>query len=274
MDGGNSSGPFSVTAPGAQRLIELSVVIPAYNETGSIQTTLRIVSEYLRTCGFTWEVVVVDDGSGDDTASLVTEFAAVCSEVRLVRNSRNLGKGATVSRGVLDALGSFIFFMDADLAVPIDELGPALALIARDDHRILIGSRRVAGARIERHQPLLREYLGYGFTELARWLLNPAVVDFTCGFKGFRREEARMLFSLQRCTDWAFDAEIIYLARLLGEPIYQYPVRWSHQKSSRVRFPRDIWRTLVALLLIRLRGRKLVRDRLAHADIEEPADEA
>ena len=83
-----------------------------------------------------------------------------------------------------------------------------------------------------------------------------------------------MLFSLQRCTDWAFDAEIIYLARLLGEPIYQHPVRWSHQESSRVRFPRDIWRTLVALLLIRLRGRKLVRDRLAHADIEEPADEA
>lgn len=255
-------------------MIELSIVIPAYNEAGSIQTTLRVVCEYVRACGCTAEVIVVDDGSRDATARLVAESASAWPFLRLISNARNMGKGASVKRGMLEARGKFVFFMDADLSVPIDELGPAVAVMARDGHRILIGSRRIAGARIERHQPRLRECLGYGFTGLARGLLNPAIVDFTCGFKGFRREEARLLFSLQRCTDWAFDAEILYLARLLGTPVHQHPVRWSHQKNSRVRFPRDIWRTLVALVRIRLRGRRLVRTHLAAIDAVEPVAEA
>lgn len=250
--------------------VELSVVIPAFNEGGSIDATLRTVCEYLDTCAFTSEVIVVDDGSGDDTASVVAAFAAAAPRVRLVRNGRNLGKGATVKRGVLDARGGVVFFMDADLSVPIEELGPALVVMTRDEHGILIGSRRIAGARIERHQPRLREWLGYGFTGLTRALLNPAIVDFTCGFKGFRRDEARALFSRQQCTDWAFDAEILYLARLLGKPVHQHPVRWSHKKNSRVRFPRDIWRTLVSLLRIRLSGRRLLRTEVAEGDTIEP----
>ncbi len=239
-------------------VLELTIVIPAYNEAEGIQQTLQIVTAYLGSQRYESEVIVVDDGSTDDTVGIVAEYVATRSPVRLIRNGRNLGKGASVKRGVLEARGRYVFFMDADLAVPIEELTGAFAAIAGGAEPILIGSRRFRGARIERRQPRLREYLGSGFTLLARLLLWPEILDFTCGFKGFRREDARALFALQQCNDWAFDAEILYLARLTDRRVRQYPVRWMHQRNSRVRFPRDIYRTLVALMRIRWRaGRTL-----------------
>jgi hypothetical protein len=115
--------------------------------------------------------------------------------------------------------------------------------------------------------------LGLVFTFLARGVLSPAILDFTCGFKGFERNDARRLFSLQTCADWAFDAEILYLAKLLGTPVLQYPVRWRHRKSSRVRFPRDIYRSLVALVRIRMRaGRALAQCSTAVAVLSRPQD--
>lgn len=232
----------------------LSIVIPAYNEGGSIDHTLRSVAGHLQTCDFQAELIVVDDGSTDRTAEAVRNFAAVHPWVHLIQQEQNHGKGASVRRGVLAARGEYIFFMDADLSVPITELDAALDVIARGACSVVIGSRRAHGAHIEKRQPLVRQYLGQAFTYLTRALLCPAILDFTCGFKGFRRREAQMLFSSVRCNDWAFDAEILYLARLLHIPVHQHPVRWSHHRDSKVRFPRDIWRTLSALIRIRLRG--------------------
>jgi dolichyl-phosphate beta-glucosyltransferase len=239
----------------------LSIVIPAFNEAEGIEETLRIVIGQLERQPHAFEVLVVDDGSTDATAAIAEACAGACPTLRVIRQPRNLGKGAGVKRGMLEARGLYLFFMDADLAVPIEDLAGAVAALIGGPEPIVIGSRRFHGARIERPQPWVRQTLGSGFTLLARLLISPAIVDFTCGFKGFRRDEARILFALQRCSDWAFDAEILYLARLMDMPVRQYPVRWRHHKNSRVRFPRDIYRTLAALVRIRWRARRSVQYR-------------
>lgn len=245
------SGP-AVAAPQA---IELSVVIPAYNEAATIESTVAAVIRFLEAQPYASELIVVDDGSVDGTAGILAQCAARWPLLRLIHHAVNEGKGGSVRRGVLAAHGKYVFFMDADLSVPVEQLAGAFTRLSEGDEPILIGSRRTAGARIERRQPRLRECLGYGFTWLAQVLISPGIVDFTCGFKGFRREDAHALFSRQQCNDWAFDAEVLYLARLTGRRVHQYPVRWSHQKNSRVRFPRDIYRTLAALVRIRLSTR-------------------
>jgi len=234
-------------------------VIPAYNEAQGIEAALRSVTAYLGAQAFRSELIVVDDGSIDGTDAILERCRSAHPSLRVLGNPSNLGKGGSVKRGMLAARGRYVFFMDADLSVPIDELTGALAAISCGNHGVLIGSRRVRGARIEGPQPVVRILLGLVFTSLARLVLSPAIVDFTCGFKGFRRNDARRLFSMQTCADWAFDAEILYLARLLGTPVVQYPVRWRHHKNSRVRFPRDIFRTLASLVRIRVRsGRALI----------------
>jgi dolichyl-phosphate beta-glucosyltransferase len=241
-------------------VIELSVVIPAYNEAPTIAATVRRVAGYLQAQPYTSELIVVDDGSRDGTGD-AARAAATHPWIRVIASERNQGKGATVRRGMLEARGRHVFFMDADLSVPVPELSGALDALRAGPAPIVIGSRRLPGARIERRQPRMRELLGFGFTWLAARLLSPGILDFTCGFKGFRADVALMLFSEQKCTDWAFDAEILYLARLRGIQVRQYPVTWSHQANSRVRFPRDIWRTLVALVRIRM-----------HTGIAEPSE--
>jgi dolichyl-phosphate beta-glucosyltransferase len=251
------SGP----ADAGSQVIDLSVVIPAYNEAGTIAATVRTVAGYLQLQPYSSELLVVDDGSSDGTGRLLASLAPGSGLIRVITHAHNQGKGAAVRTGMLAARGRQVFFMDADLSVPIDQLAGALAALESGDASIVIGSRRAAGARIERRQPRLREYLGYGFTWLSRLLIWPEIVDFTCGFKGFRRDDAQALFSALVCTDWAFDAEVLYLARRTGRRVQQYPVRWSHQKDSRVRFPRDIYRTLAALLRIRLAPRPATEGR-------------
>jgi dolichyl-phosphate beta-glucosyltransferase len=245
--------------PSTQLPIELSIIIPAYNESLTIEETLRTIGDFLAVQPYDSEIIVVDDGSTDGTAALVSTYSNDHPSVRILHHHSNTGKGASIRTGVLAARGTYLFFMDADLSVPIDELTGALAVLTGGEAAIVIGSRKIKGARIEQRQPLLREYLGHGFTWFTRLLLWRTIVDFTCGFKGFRRDEAIAIFSLQQCDDWAFDAEILYLARLMGISVHQFPVRWSHRNNSRVRFPRDIYQTLAALIRIRWNVGRAVR---------------
>lgn len=253
------------------QLVDLSVVIPAFNEVRIIAETLRTVVAHLATRPLTWEVIVVDDGSRDGTPAIVAGAAAAEPRIVLLENERNQGKGASVRHGILAAQGNYIFFMDADLSVPIEELDDAFDLMVQGGLAVLIGSRRMKGARIEKRQPRLREFMGDTFTYLTRALLCPRIHDFTCGFKGFRRSEGRRLFSLQRCNDWAFDAEVLYLARLLEMPVHQRSVRWRHGADSKVRFPRDVVRTLSGLIRIRLRVPGQVRREVRQDEPVTPA---
>jgi len=209
----------------------LSVVVPAFDEAAVLERNLGILREHLATLGENFEILCVDDGSRDATPDIL---ARAEPPIRGLRLASNRGKGAAVRAGALEARGDRVVFLDADLSTDLRDLRLLLeALDAGAD--VALGSRRVGGAAIERRQPALREFSGRVFSRLARVLIAPEVLDFTCGFKGFRREACQAIFSRARVERWAFDAELIAIARARRLTIVQVPVRWKHSGSSKVR---------------------------------------
>lgn len=230
--------------------LEVSVVIPAYNEEAVIRSTVEDVDRYFSERRVTHEIVVVDDGSTDRTVELVRDAARRIPGVRLLA-SRHAGKGQAVKQGMLGAAGSQILFMDADSSTRIQEWGKFSPWI-RDGYEVVIGSRKMPGAMVTRHQPPLREAMGKVFTWLTNTLLAARVTDITCGFKCFRADAARDLFALQRMDGWGFDAEILFLARRSGYRIKEVPVVWADDASTKVRLVSDAMRSLKELMQIRL----------------------
>jgi dolichyl-phosphate beta-glucosyltransferase len=235
----------------------LSVVIPAFNESGRIAAPLTAVRDYLCAQPYSSEVVVVDDGSSDATFDLVCETARGWPlPVRAFRYQPNAGKGYAIKFGIAHARGQHVLFTDADLSTPIEETASLLAALAAGAD-VAIGSRKMPGATIVVHQPWLRERLGKVFTWLARQLIAD-VSDVTCGFKAFRGAAARDIFSRVRVYDWSFDAEVLLLATRLGYRLSEVPVRWADCAGTKVRLGRDVLRSLEGLARIRLnaaRGR-------------------
>jgi dolichyl-phosphate beta-glucosyltransferase len=229
---------------------DLSIVIPAYNEAGRIAGPLRILAGYLPARHPSTEIVVVDDGSTDDTAGTVTAIGAELSlPVRVVKSPANRGKGHAVRTGMLAARGTLILMTDADLSTPIDELEKLLAAV-HGGADVAIGSRKMAGAVIEEHQPALREAMGRVFTWLTQRLIIQ-VSDVTCGFKLFRRDAARAVFSRATLDDWSFDAEALFLVRRLGYTLVEVPVRWRDAAGTKVNRGRDAVRSALGLVRIR-----------------------
>jgi dolichyl-phosphate beta-glucosyltransferase len=212
---------------------DLSIIIPAYNEERRIVPTLARISTWLEEEDIHGEIVVVDDGSVDDTAGVVASAAKEFPVVRLVRNGRNRGKGYTVRNGVLEARGRYILFSDADLSTPIEEFMLFRPLLA-DGTDVVIGSRRMGGAQIEIPQPALRRLMGRVFNLLVRAVAVPDVRDSQCGFKCFSRDAARAVFRLQRIEGFAFDVEVLFLASRLGFSMREVPVRWLDDRDSKV----------------------------------------
>ncbi|HUR27441.1 MAG TPA: dolichyl-phosphate beta-glucosyltransferase [Planctomycetota bacterium] len=209
----------------------LSVVVPVFDEAAILEGSLARLLGHLRAGGASFELFCVDDGSRDGTAEILARHAP---EVRTLSHAQNRGKGAAVRTGALAASGERIVFLDADLSTDLDDLGALLAALDGGAD-VALGSRRLAGSRIERRQPALRELCGRVFSRLARLSIAPEVLDFTCGFKAFRREAAAEIFSRARVERWAFDAELIAIAKARGRKLAQVPVRWSHSGSSKVR---------------------------------------
>lgn len=236
--------------------MRLSIVIPVYNEEGVIGGALAAATAFADARGLACEVLCVDDGSRDRSAEEIAAFAARDRRVVLHRLPRNRGKGAAVREGVLRARGERVFFLDADLSTPLEELDRFLPrLDAGAD--IVLGNRKAAGATILVRQPWLRERLGKVFTALCRVLLAPGIDDFTCGFKGFRAEAAREVFARSSLDGWAFDAELVVIARALGYRVEQLPVTWRNDPGTKVRLCSAIVGALRDLLLLtsrRLRG--------------------
>ena len=211
----------------------LSVVMPAYNESRRITPTLLSALLYLRDRRAPCEIVVVDDGSSDDTGRVVEEVAAEHSQVRLHTLPRNMGKGAAVRAGVEVARGAWILLDDADGATPITELERLLDAAAQGAD-VAIGSRALPAPDVGIERRLLRAASGRAFAFLVNLLVVPGIADTQCGFKLFRREAADWIFPRQRLDGFAFDVEVLHLARLGGFRIAEVPVNWMNVAGSKV----------------------------------------
>lgn len=232
------SGPF------------VSVIVPAYNEGECIESTLATITGYLRARFSRFEVIVADDGSTDDTGRRVAEFAAREPSVRLVAFPENHGKGFVVRQGVLAARGDAVFFTDADLSTPVEEIEKGLAGLEAGCP-VVIASRRHPESVIALSQGPGREAIGRAFNLFVRGLLSLPFYDTQCGFKCFTGAAAREIFSLARVDGFAFDVETIVIARRLGYRVREIPVHWTNSPDSKVRPVRDLLFVVKDLLRIR-----------------------
>jgi len=210
-----------------------SIVIPAYNESARLGATLEKVLAYVRAQGWSAEVIVVNDGSRDNTAEIVCAFAEKDPILRLVENPGNRGKGYSVRNGMLNARGRLVLFTDADLSSPIEE-APKLFKAIEDGADIAIGSRWLRAELQTQRQPLHRQLFGRIFNLMLRASLGLQFADTQCGFKAFRQAAAQAIFPLQKIERWGFDPEILFLARKFGFKVKEVPVAWGHSGGTRI----------------------------------------
>ena len=210
-----------------------SIVIPAYNEGARLGATLEKVLAYVRAQRWDAEVVVVNDGSRDNTAEIVKNFANREPALRLIDNPGNHGKGYSVRNGMLNARGEILLFSDADLSSPIEE-APKLFSAIEQGADIAIGSRWLRAETQTQRQPLYRQLFGRVFNILLRLTLGLPFKDTQCGFKAFTQKAAQTVFGLQKIERWGFDPEILFLARKFGLQVQEVPVAWGHSGGTRI----------------------------------------
>lgn len=231
---------------------ELSIVMPAYNEARRINRTLDRLRDYFARAAARCELIVVDDGSRDGTAEIVRQFVSEPLTVRLLVNPANRGKGYSVRQGMLAATGEILLMCDADLSAPIEELDKLLRWLDRG-YDVAIGSRDLPDSRLDPPQPLARRLMAWTFRAIRRRLLLPGLKDTQCGFKCFRRDVARRIFSRQTVDGWLFDCEVLGIAERLGYRIREVGVVWRNDPDSRVNAFRETLSALPTLLTIRRR---------------------
>ncbi|HEX9901814.1 MAG TPA: dolichyl-phosphate beta-glucosyltransferase [Acidobacteriota bacterium] len=229
--------------------MNLSIVIPVYNEEDRIAKAVEALNAFLPGLDLKAEVIFVDDGSTDRTAeTLSTTPARFAFDLLSYRPNR--GKGYALKRGILKASGEYVLFLDVDMSTPLAELAKFREAMRRRVP-VIIGSRKTAGSRVLKQQSTLRRKLGEGFSLLSNLLLVPGITDFTCGFKIFRRDAARRIFNAQRIERWGFDTEILFLARRYGYAIQEIPVFWINDERTKVRLLKDVARSFIDLVRIR-----------------------
>lgn len=225
----------------------LSIIVPVYNEAERI-LNLNIIHEFLKKQKFKSELIIVNDGSSDATLRKI-KFLTRSIKIKLITYDENMGKGYAVRKGMLAASGKYRLFTDVDLSTPMEELYKFMPFIKKYD--VLIGSRKVRGADVIKHQPFVRESLGKGFTKLSSLILNIKVSDFTCGFKCFSQKAAKEIFSKGKISRWGFDSEILFIAKYKGFTIKEIPVKWSDDNKTKVNFPYDLVNSFSELLQIK-----------------------
>jgi dolichyl-phosphate beta-glucosyltransferase len=226
----------------------LAVIIPTFNEASRIGQTIAALRAHLTTLGLDWQIRVVDDGSGDATAEMVTRLAGEDARIVLQREAHR-GKGGAVRAGMRVARQDLRFMCDADLSMPVEELSRFLALVP-SSFDIVIGSREGAGAR-RVGEPGHRHAMGRAFNALVRSLVVPGIDDTQCGFKLFTGAAADAVFSRATIDGWAFDIEALAIARRLGLRVHELPIEWHYRALSRVSPFRDSWLMARDVLKIR-----------------------
>ena len=231
----------------------LSIVVPAYNEAARLRTTLRTILDYLNDTEPNAELIVVDDGSQDETAMVAERVVAECGAVpaRVIRYEPNRGKGYAVRTGLLAAGANIALFSDADLSTPITETPRLVDPIRNGESDLTFGSRALDRRLIGVHQPWRREQGGRVFNLIVRLTTGLPFWDTQCGFKAFRMEVCRPLIEAAHIERFGFDVELIYLAHLAGLRLHEIPVRWNHDAASKVSVLRDSFRMVDEVRRIR-----------------------
>jgi glycosyltransferase involved in cell wall biosynthesis len=227
-----------------------SIVIPAYNESGRLRPTLDSLLRFTQAQKWDVEILVVNDGSTDDTAQVVREYGKAHPQILLLENPGNRGKGFSVRNGMLHARGEICLFTDADLSSPIEEAQKLVAAIDRGAD-VAIGSRWLKSELQTERQPLYRQAFGRIFNMVLRLVLGMRLVDTQCGFKAFRRGAVQRIFPLQKIERWGFDPEILFLARRAGLRVDEVAVVWAHCEGTRLNPFRDGMRMFGEVLRIR-----------------------
>ena len=226
----------------------LSIIIAVYNEEKRLHN-LEKICLFLALKKFKTELIIIDDGSNDETVNILKRLAKKF-RFSLLANRTNMGKGFSIKKGMLAAHGKYRLFTDIDLSVPIEECDKTLSYAKK--YPVVIGSRRVKGAKIATHQPFIREFMGRAFSWFSKIILGLSIADFTCGFKCFSAKAAEELFSRVTINRWGFDTELLFIAKRKGYSVYEVPVLWRNDPFTKVRFPQDIIRSFLDLIAIRL----------------------
>ncbi len=230
----------------------LSLVLPAFNEARRLPPTLQRLADFARGCTFPLEILIVVEHSADGTLDIASRFAAGQANFQIIDNKVQRGKGFAVRSGMLRARGEHVFYMDADLSVPLDAVHAFLRHFEENaGAQVLIGNRQHAGSRISRRQSPLRERMGKVFNRILQRLALSGVHDTQCGFKAFRAKACREIFRRQTLDGFAFDVEVLLLAERLGYRIDDLPVEWINSPESKVNIVSDSLRMLRDTLRVR-----------------------
>ncbi|MBI1838788.1 MAG: glycosyltransferase family 2 protein [Candidatus Colwellbacteria bacterium] len=211
----------------------LSVIIPAYNEVKRLPFALIDIDKHLSKVKYHYEVIVINDGSTDDTAGVVKRFSGIIKNLRLIDNKTNKGKGGVVRQGMLEASGDYRLFTDADNSTSVDQFEKMIPFLEKG-YDVVIGSRDVEGSRLSPPQPWYRRIAGNAGNLFIQIMLLPGIWDTQCGFKCFSKEAALKIFPLQRINGWGFDIEILSLAKRLKYKVKEIPVVWINDPNSQV----------------------------------------
>jgi glycosyltransferase involved in cell wall biosynthesis len=261
--------------------LSLSIIVPAYNEEKRIGQSLDDILRFLTRNSYGAEVIVVDDGSRDQTGKIVSDWIEQYERsghhLRLLTNTPNRGKGYSVRRGVSSARGEIILFTDADLSSPITEAPRLIAPIAEGRADVTFGSRALDRSLIEVRQSLVRDFGGRVFNLFMKVITGLPFKDTQCGFKAFRRDAALPVFNRQSIERFGFDPEVLYIARKRGLKLLEVPVKWSHSEDSKVNYIHDSMEMILDLLRIRLndlRGRYKEPEALVELEEHSPVERA
>ena len=233
----------------------LSVIIPVYNEESRIIFSLNKLYEFILNNNFTFEIILVDDGSKDNTCKIAGEFFSnhelndKC-RFNLIKNKTNKGKGFSIRKGLERATGKFILFTDADFSTPIEESQKLLGFL-NVGYDIAIGSRALKDSKLIKRQNILRMYMGKFFNLLVRRITGLCFIDTQCGFKMFTNKAKKLILPYLKIDDFSFDVEILYIAKKLGLKVKEAPVSWINYPDSKVRIINDSIKMFFSLIKIR-----------------------
>lgn len=215
--------------------LELSIVVPAYNEQLRITSFLKNLLNFSKKNLDSYEIIIVDDGSNDNTYQIVKDLIKDYENAKIITYSENKGKGYAVFQGILNAIGEFVLFIDADGSTPPEEIKNMIKIYRKYDYDVIIGTRIDETSSIENPQPISRKVLSLIFNLYSNILFRLRINDLLCGFKGFKKEIAMRIFQDLKSFRWEFDVEILYKVRKLEYSLYQIPIKWKHEEGSKIK---------------------------------------